>query len=103
MLASGQTTPFDLAVNATGVYWAANGDGTVMKASLDGATVATLAAGEVAPGGIDDTSVYWSVPDGVRKVGIGGGTPVTLGLGFINDNVAVGPRASTARAAAARS
>jgi hypothetical protein len=93
VLASGQTLPLCLAVNATGAYWAANGDGTVMKVSLDGAVLTTLASGESAPTGIavDDTSVYWSVPNGIRKVAIEGGTPVTLGTSFINDNIAVGP------------
>jgi hypothetical protein len=60
-LADGHT-PWGIAVNATHVYWANAGDGTVWRAGLDGGGAATLATGLCGPGAIalDEANVYWT-------------------------------------------
>jgi hypothetical protein len=108
-LASGQSNPFAIAVDATNVYWANAGtsanntDGTIMKVALDGGTLVTLAAGQTFPTAIavDGANVYWIdlgtssfgnlVDDGsVMKEPLGGGTPTTLVTGqTAPDNIAV--------------
>jgi hypothetical protein len=79
-LASGQSYPFGVAVDVMNVYWTDQGPvaafpgvpsasppanvGTVMKVSLGGGTITTLACGQSNPAGIvvDATSVYWTNP-----------------------------------------
>jgi hypothetical protein len=77
MLASGQSGPGGIAVDATTVYWVNSGtkgknDGAVMKVGLDGDTLTTLASGQNYPSSIavDATTVYWMNPQGgtVMKV-----------------------------------
>jgi sugar lactone lactonase YvrE len=62
-LASGQSSPFGLAVDATSVYWANHvASGKVMKVPISGGTPTTLASGQSFPYGIavDADSVYWA-------------------------------------------
>ena len=61
-LASGQNTPYDIAVDGTSVYWTDPGSGTVMKVPLGGGSPTTLASGLPGPGriAVDGTSVYWT-------------------------------------------
>jgi hypothetical protein len=66
-LASGQTGPGAITMDATSVYWvnysdgSNSGGGSVMKMPLGGGTPTVLAAGQFRPNGmaVDATSVYW--------------------------------------------
>jgi hypothetical protein len=87
-LASGQTCPWGMAIDATSVYWTNCGDpagGSVRKVSKTGGDVVTLAAGDRLSGiAVDGTSVYWvagtsdAATGAIMMVPIGGGTPTTL-------------------------
>ena len=97
VLASGQTAPYYLAIDATHVYWSTYGsipqhDGTIMRVPIGGGTPTELASGQAAPGGIavDATNVYWAT-GGVMTVPKGGGAPIMLAPGLTDDNIAVGP------------
>jgi hypothetical protein len=94
-VASNQISPTYIAADATDVYWADWGAGSmggpVMQASLDG-VVTTLASGQLYVQGIavGPTGVYWtdenvynnpSFPGGVDTVPLGGG-PVTMVAGL---------------------
>jgi hypothetical protein len=105
-LASGQSGPGGLAVDAHGIYWVnagtpvssgdgdpAPGTGSVMKANLDGSGLTVLASGLDAPSSVavDATSVYWTnqgteaadYTDGtVMKVGLDGQGQTTLASSF---------------------
>lgn len=68
-LASGQSEPDAIAVDASSVYWVNWGtldkqrkDGTIMKVPVGGGTVTQLASGQHFPWGlaVDATSVYWT-------------------------------------------
>jgi hypothetical protein len=61
-LATAQSGPQGIAVDATSVYWTNYTGGTVMKVPIGGGTPTTLATGQTLPHGIavDATSVYWT-------------------------------------------
>ncbi len=98
-LATTKSVAYQIAVDATSVYWADPGtnygsdDGAVAKVALDGSALTTLVANQNYPGGIavDATGVYWTGAGGLLKVPLGGGTPVVLSPDFTNDNITVGP------------
>jgi hypothetical protein len=103
-LASGQASPYVIAVDAQNVYWANWGsfndlDGSVTRIPLGGGTPTVLVPKLRAPGGIavDATSVYFTGGQalaaggpGLFKVPLAGGVPVALATGFINDPIALG-------------
>lgn len=63
-IAFGQSTPWDLAVDGTSLYFTNNGDGTVKKCATSGcgSAPATLASSQTLPQRItfDGTYVYWT-------------------------------------------
>jgi hypothetical protein len=78
------SAPTFLAVDANNVYWTAS-VGFVLKVSVRGGAVVTLASGQSDPVGIavDSANVYWAndgtgATGSVMKVPLGGGTPTTL-------------------------
>ena len=91
-LATSQSNPSALAVNATSVYWIAlvdleNIDGVVMSVPLTGGEPTTLASSQQYPGGIalSTESVYWTCGNGLSSgtvmscaLGGCGGMPSTL-------------------------
>jgi sugar lactone lactonase YvrE len=58
---SGQVSPTGIAADASGVYWANSGDGTVMRAPFEGGTAQTLAINQEIPTHVatDEKAVYW--------------------------------------------
>jgi hypothetical protein len=88
VLASGQGLPYDLAVDATTVFWAAETDATIAKVSVNGGATTTIAStanvgSTFQPTNltIDATSVYFANQTGyvVEKVGRNGGGVLNLG------------------------
>jgi cysteine-rich repeat protein len=82
-LASGQSYPISIAVDATSVYWTNSGSGTVMKVPISGGTPIVLASSQSYPLSIvvDATNAYWASSGTVMKVPILGGTPTALASG----------------------
>ena len=86
-LATGQTSPYQLVVDSTSVYWLASGDGTVMKVPIGGGTLKTVASGQ--PNGlgiaVDSKSLYWQGVEGVYALPLDmleSGAPRLLGSGL---------------------
>ena len=89
-IVTGQKEPTDIAVDASGVYWAnwsswmdaPIADGSIVRADKDGSNVTPLAEQLVYPRSlaIDATSLYWASAnrDEVLKLDKSGGTPVVL-------------------------
>jgi hypothetical protein len=81
-IATGQSAPNALTVDATSVYWTTS-DGNVRKAPINGGQTTLLVSGQQDPWGIavDATRVYWvnAMPSGqVLSAPISGGTPTVL-------------------------
>jgi hypothetical protein len=92
-MATGQDSPFDIAVNSSALFWAnessTEGFATV---SFDGGVpqvvgpTHNLSAGSIA---VDDSSVYWSDEVSICKQALSGGAPVTLATGFRPNQIAI--------------
>ena len=82
-LASGQDTPWGIAVDDTSVYWTNQGAvGSVDKVPLGGGKIVTIASGQQATGiAVDATSVYWAGNGNVLKIPLDGGEFTTLASG----------------------
>jgi hypothetical protein len=93
-LASGQASPWGIAIDTESVYFANGGtypganDGTIAKVGRFGGDVVTLASGVSSFHGtahgiaVDAKSVYWD-GDSIMSTGLDGGTPITI---FNDDN-----------------
>jgi hypothetical protein len=96
-LASHQSTPWGIAVDATHAYWVNSGsgttpdDGAIMRVPLSGGTPETIVSGLPGPSflAIDSTSVYWTDHGGIKKTVLTGGPPVLLAGGMETWGVAV--------------
>src|SRR5262249_26301778 len=89
-IASGQTYPSALAIDATNLYWTNNGlPGAVMKANLSSLAFSTLVPGINEPFGlaVDSTYVYVAVTsdDYVIKANLSDGTVVAQLTGLQNN------------------
>ena len=78
---------YDIAVNATTIYWT-NGN-TIEQMPIGGGTPTVFAAGQYGASriAIDGASVYWSIysggdADSIMKAPLAGGAPVTLASGL---------------------
>ena len=98
IFAFGQGSPYAIAADGTGVYWALYDDltesGKVMKMPAGVGTPITLASGP-APGTIalDATSLFWTDPIAgtLSKVPLDGGTPIIVasGLADLTGDIAI--------------
>jgi hypothetical protein len=80
-LASGETRPTDIAIDATNVYF--NSETQIMKVPIGGGTVTELATGAPLNIALDGANVYWTVYEGntqnaIGKVPIAGGATTTF-------------------------
>jgi hypothetical protein len=79
ILASGQKSPGDLVVDATHVYWANLGDGTIVRAPLDGGatTIVVADAGQAWSLAVSATTLSWTdnMTGDVRALSLAGGSP----------------------------
>lgn len=86
-LASGQASPTDVAVTATGLYWTSwSNDTSLFTIPLDGGTPTSLdsAGGDYQPYGVavSSASVYW-LAGGFRQVPVGAGGSTLLSTNFV--------------------
>jgi hypothetical protein len=101
-LASGQPSPYTLAIDGDSVYWANDGaqndgDVSVAKVPLGGGAVTALVSGVRSPNGIavDRSRVYFCGlgADSVQllSVPLAGGPLSVVATGFTNDPITIGP------------
>ncbi len=92
----GPPGPWDVAVDATNLYWTDSEMGLVGRRSIGGSAVAILTDDGQAPKSlvVDEAAVYWlsTAPAGIWKVPIGGGPTVeliALGDGAVPAGIAI--------------
>ena len=73
--------PYGIAVTSTHIFWTAYFATFVGRAGLAGETPLLLSTGQgyATRIAVDDTSVYWIIPGGIRKIARDGGTAVAIG------------------------
>jgi len=88
------STPFGVVVNASHIYWANTGNGTITEANLDGSDPTTLITGASTPSGlvVDSTYIYWANQTGDECIGRADLDGSNVNQCFINsDNGNYGP------------
>ena len=91
---TGASTPFGVVVNATNIFWANTGNGTIGEANLDGSDPTTLITGASTPSGlvVDSTYIYWANQTGNECIGRADLNGTNVNQCFINaDNGGYGP------------
>jgi hypothetical protein len=80
--------PYGIAVTSTHIFWTAYFAGFIGRAGPAGETPLLLSTSEgyATRIAVDDTSVYWIVPGGIRKMGRDGGTAVAIGAQRANSS-----------------
>jgi hypothetical protein len=73
--------PYGIAVTSTQIFWTAYFAAFIGRAGLAGESPLLLSTGQgyATRIAVDDTSVYWIIPGGIRKIGRDGGTAVAIG------------------------
>lgn len=82
VLAHGQSRPYAVTMDATHVYWANEGDGTLARVSREGGEVEILVRGQSWPVGtlVDETHLYWldRTAGAIQRIPKNGGEPQWL-------------------------
>jgi hypothetical protein len=79
-IATGQSIPRRILVDAANLYWANTGDGTIMRMPFGGTPEVIASGSDIPAFAIDATSIYWIDTTGgtVSKAPLTGGTPTVL-------------------------
>ena len=94
---TGQASPGGVAPNATDLYWATAGDGTIWESNLDGTSALAIVTGQHDPAGVavSGSNLYWADNGNgtIWESGLDGSNPVAIVTGQHHPTgVAVGPQ-----------